>query len=74
MSVRPSSGELNAYEVEKPPDEPADEQAGKIAPADELAGEDELEAPGLKILRSPSDPTTDEIEMHEAAGHSPYSV
>ena len=72
MSVRPSSGELNAYEVEKPPDEPADEQAGKIAPADELAGEDELEAPGLKILRSPSDPTTDEIEMHEAAGHSPY--
>ena len=46
MSVRPSSGELNAYEVEKPPDEPADEQAGKIAPADELAGEDELEAPG----------------------------
>ena len=76
MSVRPTSG-ISLDEVDQPPEEdtPADEQAGgENGPAVEQAkeDEDELEAPGLKILRSPSDPTTDEIELHEAAGHSPY--
>ena len=67
MSVSPKSAEaLDACE-------PADEQAEeKVAPADEQVADSELEAPGLRVLRSPSDPTSDEIELHEVAGHSPY--
>ena len=67
MSVSPKSAE--ALDACEPADERAEEKA---APADEQVADSELEAPGLRVLRSPSDPTSDEIELHEAAGHSPY--
>ena len=67
MGVSPKSAE--ALDACEPADERAEEKA---APADEQVADGELEAPGLRVLRSPSDPTSDEIELHEAAGHSPY--